>query len=40
MRIDAYEGRVKRLVLEKDDGRLTFSQLLFSFESSAIWKDL
>ena len=40
MRIDAFEGRVKRLVLEKDDGRLTFSQLLFSFESSNNWKDL
>jgi hypothetical protein len=40
MRVDAYEGRIKRLVLAEDKGTLSFEQLQYSFESSANWLEL
>ena len=40
MRIDAYEGKIKRLVYAEDNGTLTFEQLCFAFERSPNWSDL
>ena len=40
MRIDAYEGKIKRLVYADDNGTLTFEQLCFAFERSQNWSDL
>lgn len=40
MRIDGYEGRIKRLVLQKDKGTLSMNQVLYSFESSLYWQDI
>ena len=40
MRIDAYEGKIKRLIYAEDKGTLTFEQLSFAFERSPNWADL
>lgn len=40
MRIDAYEGKIKRLVYADDNGTLTFEQLCFAFEQNKNWSDL
>jgi hypothetical protein len=40
MRVDAYEGKIKRLVYSEDNGTLTFEQLCFAFERNSNWSDL
>jgi hypothetical protein len=40
LRIDAYEGKIKRLVYAEDDNTLTFEQLAFAFEGSTNWVEI
>ena len=40
MRIDQYEGRVKRYVNKEDENTVSLRQLLYSFEDDAPWSDL
>ena len=40
MRVDAYEGRIKRLVFQQDRNALTLDQIKFSFETSPSFRLL
>ena len=40
MRIDQYEGRVKRFVNKEDENTLSLRQLLYSLEDDTPWQDL
>ena len=40
MRVDAYEGRIKRYVQQRDKGAISFSQIAHSFLLTNNWQDL
>ena len=40
LRIDRFEGHVKRFVFKEDNGCVSMKQLLYSFEEEETFKDL
>ena len=40
MRIDQYEGRIKRYVNQDDKNTVTLRQLRYSFQEDQTWSDL
>jgi hypothetical protein len=40
MRVDAFEGRIKRLIFQQDHNALTLDQIKFSFETSPSFRHL
>lgn len=40
MRIDVFEGKIKSLVWEEDEGRITIKQLKYVFEEEELFREL